>query len=771
MTEETTLNRTDFSRPDRLGRLAAAVAALLLALAVPAAAAQSAAAEVEPRAEGLGRGGLVFAGGDERAIVDLLNRITDAAPAPVAESADRFRSGRDLREELRATERAEASTELDEHLVEAANADDLPARAIALSNALRAALDLDVIAGVGGEDPLTDPRVQRLRTLAEQTGAEAESAGEWMLASELFSRLATLYEDGQPYGEDVDRLSTRLGMIRLYAPARFRELANEHRVRHGEEPFPAYNPFGDSYEEKLGPIRRGMVERAIQHAAFRHVERASLRDMLLGGLDALETFATTRDLQAVFPGLASERDREAFLRAIDEQRVRLANADRRATATDLNAVMSRVRSANGYSIKVDEQAIWHEFGNGAMSALDQFSAVIWPDEVKRFERSTQGAFVGVGIQIQMDELQNIKVVTPLEGQPAQRAGIQAGDLIKGVDGNPTAGFTIDQAVEVITGPENTRVTLQIERPAEEETGKPERLEFTITRQRIELPTVTGWYKTGAGDGPEAWDWFIDPDADIGYVRLSSFSEHTTRDFDRAIDAMRDAGLRGLVLDLRFNPGGLLDQAVSIGNRFIGSGLIVKTEDAMGQVQDRQFARSIPERKSLSDIPVVVLINQGSASASEIVAGAIQSHASNGGVQATIVGDRSFGKGSVQNVFPLAADASAYMKLTTQYYKLEGNRNIHRREGAGEEQEWGVVPNLRVEMLPDQIVEAARIRRDADVVTLDQEGNIVPDEDRPHPSELLEPGKDLQLQAALVLLHSQLLAPELARAAADARDGL
>jgi carboxyl-terminal processing protease len=463
---------------------------------------------------------------------------------------------------------------------------------------------------------------------------------------------------------------------------------------------------------------------------------------------------TTGELAEVLEGLRDENARGEFLSFVrkqrDEIRKRDADSRRGVGLAELDLTISRMLAVNRFSVKLSEQALLHEFGNGAMSALDDYTAVIWPDEIKRFQRNTRGEFVGVGIQIEMDDLQNIRVVTPLEGTPAQRAGVQTGDLIKKVDGHSTVGFTLDQAVEVITGPKRTTVTLTVERGEGDEKRE---IDFELNRQRIELPTVRGWRKAQAGDEADAWDWFVDEDAGIGYIRLTSFSDNTTDRFDEAVEIMRRRGLNGLILDLRFNPGGLLDEAVSISNRFIDDGMIVKTEDASGAVRSREFARRLPKNKRLDDIPVAVLINEGSASASEIVSGAIQAEAQlDGTLKATIVGRRSFGKGSVQNVFPLTADNSAMMKLTTQYYKLRGDKIIHRRPGASE---WGIEPDIEVEMLPEQIIEAAKIRRDADVLALDENGRIINDPDRPDPDSLLEVGGDLQLQTALVVLEGQI----------------
>jgi len=674
-----------------------------------------------------------------------------AAQSRATEQVDRvvtlYREGLEQREEKRSTGIEEAWAELDEHIAaadEAQAAGETQKRDVELSESLRVLNDLDVLKGEAGRPALeADPRFDAVVSRAEQAAREAEARGDWILANELYVRLDALFEDEGPYEAETDRLLRRLSMIRLYAPERLWELRNERRVLGGDDELPPHNPFGDSFEEKLQPIRSSMIVRALQNAAYRHIEGADMGAMVADGLSAVELFAETSDLREVFPGLADGGDRRAFLSELRALRREIEDK-RSVTSADLASTVDRMLRLNRRTIDVMPQALLHEFGNGSMDDLDRYTAMIWPDEVKRFERSTQGRFTGVGIQIEMDDLFNVKVVTPLPGSPAQRAGIGAGDIITKVNGRSIVGFTLDQAVEVITGPEGTTVDLTVERGEGDEKRE---LSFELERRPIDLPTVKGWRKTGPGDGE--WDWFIDRNAGIGYIRITNFAENTTSHFDAAVREMRDAGLNGLVLDLRFNPGGLLDQAVNIANRWVGSGLIVKTEGSGGVVTQREFAGRVPDARSLEDVPTAVLINEGSASASEIVSGSIQAYAREGRIDAWVIGENTFGKGSVQNVFPLDARGRAMMKLTTNYYKLRDDKLIHRREDA---ENWGIQPDLEVEMLPDQIIDALTLRRDADIFELDEEGRIIEDAERPDPDDLIEEGIDLQLQRAVLALH-------------------
>ena len=657
------------------------------------------------------------------------------------------------REVTRAESIEEANTTLDEHLT----AFDETGSAIELSKALSAAVALQML--YENEDLFfADEKVSHLIEASIAAAKKAESERDWLIASELYYRLDAIHDQAGTFHEDVDRLTRRLTMIRLYVPERLWELRNERRLAEELDGLPPYNSYGDLFTDKLKGIDSVTVRTAIQRAAAQHVSRQSkadptgitMNDLILGGIDAVRTMATTTDLAAAFDGFANESARNEFIATLDELHNRYSDQSRMASAYDLRRAVDSMLSASRDTVGVMPEALLHEFGNGAIAELDPYTAIIWPDEVARFQRSTQGEFIGVGIRIQLDELQNITIVTPLEGTPAQRAGLQADDIIKKVDGISAVGLGLDQAVEVITGPPNTEVTLTVERKSEDEAGDEvlEELEFTITRAKIDLPSVKGWSKVGPGD--DDWDYFLDQDEGIGYVRLTGFTEDTTRDFDRAVQQMKESGLNALVLDLRYNPGGLLDQAVQMASRFVPEGMVVKTVDASGITQDRQDVRPINPKYSVRDIPVVVLVNEGSASASEIVSGAIQAGAHQGKNKALVVGARSFGKGSVQNVYMLPGGLSA-MKLTTQHYQIDAPRMIHKVPGATE---WGIEPDLHVEMLPTQSAEALMLRRDADIFPIDQDGNEIVDAERPDPNSLITDGIDLQVQTALVLLQSQ-----------------
>jgi carboxyl-terminal processing protease len=674
----------------------------------------------------------------------------------------------DAREAKRAEDITRVRADLTRIL--AGKADDL-----SLSMGLRSAIELSMLS-TDKNALLEEQQVTQLIADADAAARKAEDRGDWMMASELYYRLDLLLEEKGTYRDDVKRESQRLSMIRLYAPKRLWELKNTRRnaelewrakqpkkegdkeAKDDNKPLPPYNPMGDDFRDKLKGIDELMISRSLNRGFERHVERTTMDKILRGGVEAIRTLVTTDDLKAIFPGLADAEAKTAFLAFLDGEDERLAQVGRESGAGDLHGLIQRLTANNDRTVKLPREALLHEFGNGGTAALDEFSSIIWPDEVARFERNTQGRFVGVGVQIEHDPLQNIRIVTPLDGTPAQKAGIRPGDLIKKVNGISTIGFTLDQAVDVITGMEDTQVTLTLERETPQADGpaKREEIDFKLTRSRIEVVTVKGWKRTGIKE--DDWDWFIDPVNKIGYIRLTQFADRTDQEFDSAVDSMKKTGLNGLILDLRYNPGGLLDQAVAITSRFVDkaqvkthNGMVVSTHAKDNALVQREWADK--GAASLAGIPVAVLVNQGSASASEIVSGALQDYAKSGDIKAVIIGERSYGKGSVQNVWPLdRGNTKAYIKVTTQYYRLPDGRMIHRRPTSAA---WGVDPDLKVDMLPNQISDALTIRLNADVPHIDDIRRMAGNPDSSSDADdLIVKGIDMQLEQAVVLLQTQ-----------------
>lgn len=678
--------------------------------------------------------------------------IANALADHPAEPLQRFKISIDRREQSRVARIEKVREELGEAL----STD--PLTGTALSTALRSATELQML----GNEPqavLTEPEVARAIQLALTEARAAEARGDWVIASELFFRLNALHEETNRFGDDLRRINTRLLMLRMYAPQRYWELRNNRRLAEGLSPLPPYNPTGDGFNEKIQGIERNVVARSILRAAQQHVDSPSYNTLLAAGLKQTAVLLESDELMTTLRGEAFDRGaRDRLLQYVRQQAGAYEQGQRSAGSQDVPRVLEELTSQNAAWLRLPEEALLREFGDGALSSLDDYSQVIWPNDVPRFRRSTSGTFVGIGVQISLDAMNQLTIVTPLAGTPAQRARLRANDVIAKVDGQPTLGFTLDQAVDVITGPRGSTVTLTIERPVKgaddavaEPEAKPavESFDVVLTRDVIDLRSVRGWKRNGTGD--DNWDWFIDRESGIGYIKLSQFQQGSTRDLRNAVREMQQTGLNGLILDLRFNPGGLLEEAVGIVGQFVAGQRVVSIEGADGRVLGVE--NTGPGNPILARVPTVVLVNEGSASASEIVAGALQDYAAQGLVDVVVVGQRTFGKGSVQNVWELPARAPTLIKLTTQYYRLPGGRLIHRDRHPDQPLK-GVAPDLSVTMLPEQITESARIRRDADVVALDENGLAIDAQDAVDPDTLISEGIDIQLHTALLLLQSR-----------------
>ncbi|HEX4612544.1 MAG TPA: S41 family peptidase [Urbifossiella sp.] len=336
----------------------------------------------------------------------------------------------------------------------------------------------------------------------------------------------------------------------------------------------------------------------------------------------------------------------------------------------------------------DRQKLVEDMIDGGLHQLDPHSEYLNAARLAEFETASGGSFGGVGITLGVDaKTKLLKVEYPMPGTPAYNAGAVAGDLIVKVEDASTEGMKIDEARKRITGPVNTPVTLTLRRE-----GKGE-FPVTLARAQIEMHPVTGAARQKAD--PLKWEWFIDPQAKIALVRIATFSELTSKELRAAVAEIEAAGGRGLVLDLRDNPGGLLNQAVEVADLFIPEGRIVSTKDRRGNERAFNAKRDGTVFLPTPDNPrpVAVLVNRNSASASEIVAAALQDSG-----RAVVVGERSFGKGSVQKLLRLPhTDPPAAVKLTTESYWRPSGKNIHRYPDAKEADDWGVRPNAGMEV--------------------------------------------------------------------------
>ncbi|MCO6458689.1 MAG: S41 family peptidase [Pirellulaceae bacterium] len=348
-----------------------------------------------------------------------------------------------------------------------------------------------------------------------------------------------------------------------------------------------------------------------------------------------------------------------------------------------------------YVRQVDRRRLMEAALRGMLSELDPYSDYIPPAQIDRFRTGVESEFGGVGIQVRQQG-ENLEIISPIYGTPAYAAGLMAGDVITEIEGQSARGITIDDAVKLMKGKIGTEVSLKIQSPQDKQPRS-----VKLRRDVIRVQTVLGDHRRD----DDTWQFMYDDEAKIGLIRILTFGRHTAEELKAALAELKQQGMRALVLDLRYNPGGLLTSAIEVCDLFIDSGRIVSTE-----------GRSSPKRTweahepgTEGDFPMAVLINHFSASASEIVSACLQDHQ-----RAIVVGQRSWGKGSVQNVVELEDGRSA-LKLTTATYLRPNGANIHRHEGDDEQDEWGVRPNEGYEIsLSDEearAIEQARRERE------------------------------------------------------------
>jgi carboxyl-terminal processing protease len=336
-------------------------------------------------------------------------------------------------------------------------------------------------------------------------------------------------------------------------------------------------------------------------------------------------------------------------------------------------VFDRVRS--DYVEDVDVEKLIENAVNGMLSSLDPHSSYLNEKTFRDMQVQTRGEFGGLGIEITMED-GLVKVMSPIDDTPAHKAGIKTGDLITHLDGQQVRGLTLQQAVEKMRGLVNTKIKLTIRR------GKKQPFNVTITRAKIKITPIKARIEG----------------KDMGYIRITSFNEQTTDGLRRAyarISKQAKGGLKGLVLDLRNNPGGLLKEAISVSDAFLDRGEIVSTRGRKKKRSQRWNASKGDITKGLA---IVVLVNGGSASASEIVAGALRDHR-----RAIILGTRSFGKGSVQTIIPLPGHGA--IRLTTQRYYTPSGRSIQAK---------GIEPDIAVKQLRLEEISDDSRRREKDL---------------------------------------------------------
>ncbi len=552
---------------------------------------------------------------------------------------------------------------------------------------------------------MSDPFVKETVQKAIDKAAEFEVKGKWLDAyTNCYYWLQLIEPDNEGYSDYAQKLLDKATLAMTF------------------EDSPC-----ETSAERFAGVRKEMFARSIDFLDTRYVTLVDYDKMITEGLkrcellsDVLATSARFADAsQSTGTGSVSPIVAEGLL---DNQKVSvwseaLAELGKEAkeksketnglSKRDFLRIFEQILTLNELTIGLPETVLVSQFSEAAMSALDPYTVIIWPKQIQDFEQMMTNEFMGIGIEISKRKGM-LTVSSLLLDTPAFNSELDAGDVIEAVDGLETKDMSLGCAAKKIKGRAGTKVKLRVRRASEDKSVPDKVFETTITRDRIMVPTVRGWQRTTSGK----WLHMIDEKNKIGFVRLTSFSADTASGLEEVLDQLESEGLNGLILDLRWNTGGLLDSAVDVADKFIDEGLIVRRKAGFGRLQtsDYEIARS---KGTHPDYPLVILINESSASASEIVAGALADEKYE---RAALVGARTHGKGSVQGItgYP---QGRAQLKYTMAYYHLPSNQKVESKEEAKEKgtNDWGVGPDVKVELRSDELRKLFEVQRSNDVL--------------------------------------------------------
>jgi carboxyl-terminal processing protease len=380
------------------------------------------------------------------------------------------------------------------------------------------------------------------------------------------------------------------------------------------------------------------------------------------------------------------------------------------------------RVVDNYVDPVDESKLNQGAIDGMLGQLDPFSVYVPPAREEEFDRMLSGTFKGVGIKLDQHPDGSIEIVTPVDDSPAARSGIQPGDILLAVDDHVLDKIRLLELIKMIGGKIGTQVKLTVRHFD----GKV--ADYTLTREEVREPIVKGYQR----NPDNTWDYFICDDPKIAYVQLTQFTGDSYKDLRGVLEAAIKSGMKGLILDLRFNPGGQLDQAEQIIDMLIPAGKTIVTTRGRARPEHREVSNG---ENPLPNFPMIVMVNEHSASAAEIVSGSLMDNK-----RAVVLGERTYGKGSVQEVIPLD-EKGGELKLTVAYYYLPSGRLVHKRPGATD---WGVQPQIYVPM--DEAAQEKVLLEHEQQETFHRP--LIKSLAHPTTAPATQPMDDVQLQAAV-----------------------
>lgn len=579
---------------------------------------------------------------------------------------------------------------------------------------------------------LEDPFYQEIHQKAVDRAVDYEAEGKWLESyTECYAWLKAIDPNNEYYKDYTEELWDKVAIASTFEDS----------------------PCETSKERFEGVVPE-IFDRVVHTLGYYYVSnRIDYADMSVKALERCMLLADVMMHRTVDPNdiLDYDRPTEAQLAQWNgalKGLIELIQASKREISkSGFLGLFEKVLEFNKDTVNMPQSIVITQFAEASLVTLDPHTNIIWPRRVQDFTKAMTNHFTGVGIEISKRS-GLLTVSSLLLDTPAYESGLDAGDVIEMVDGVATKEMSLNCAVKKITGPKGTEVTLAVRRARD---GSLE--EMVITRDRIVVPTVRGWLRQGDGQ----WLHMIDPDHAIGYVRITSFSGETARDFEKVLFDLEDQGLKGLILDLRSNSGGLLSSAVAIVDMFVDKGLIVRTQPGItGGMPEYKTAHA---KGTHPKYPMVVLVDEISASASEIVSGALADDEHD---RAVLVGKRTHGKGSVQ-VIVTDPEHMSQLKYTMAYYHLPSGQRVNSRldmEKAGRK-DWGVAPDVFVSLRSDELREVIDMQRDnAVLVAANHHEDSEPIEK--HSAEDLIKA-DAQLAAGILVIKAKQIEDQIANA--------
>ncbi len=528
---------------------------------------------------------------------------------------------------------------------------------------------------------LANAFAKRVFQEAKTKAAEFEAEGKWLDAYlTCYNWLKVIDKDNEMYSDYAEQLMAKAGIV-----ASFQD-----------------SPCETSTERYSG-VKKRMFIRAIDALNFYYVNPIDYRQM---ALEAIERCALLAEVVALSYSeikknkSAASLGEDSFFLPDSNQLAdwssglaeisKPVNQDQARISKDkFMGIFENVVGLNETTVRLPRTVLIAQFVEASLSSLDPYTVMVWPKQVQDFEEMMTNEFTGIGIRISKPK-GLLTVASLLPDTPAFNSNLDAGDLIEKVDGVGTKDMSLFCAKKAITGPIGTEVVLTIRRLGEDKADD-KVFDVAIIRARVIVPPIRGWQRTDEGK----WWYMIDKAHKIGHVHLTSFDTRTVPDFEKILRELEVEGLKGLILDLRNNSGGLLPSAVEIVDKFVKDGTIVSTRPRFG-LGTYEWAHKTGTHP---DYPLVILINRYSASASEIVAGALQDPRHN---RAVLVGERTHGKGSVQGITEHPGN-KAQLKYTMAYYHLPSGQRVESRETMEKlgRDDWGIGPDIRIKLSRDE----------------------------------------------------------------------